>query len=260
MDEINARLAALDAERDRLLKRLAQLSHSGTTSSSIPNSVAPEAADKLTVTAKLAVFRRRDDVYAVRWTDAKTGKSGYMPACRIKYDDIDLDTGKPRRQLLPFTDEVIVKHLRGNDPDDRRRNKDYIAGIYPMLEDETRWLLAADFDKQTWSQDALAFATTCRSHGIDAAVERSHSGNGAHVWIFFAEPIPASVARRLGTFFLTETMEKHLAIGLDSYDRFFPNQDTILSGGFGNRLNSASLSYLSVKLGSQADHKRRGIY
>ena len=238
IDEINAELAAIDAERDRLVKRLAELSDCSKTSPSILSTVAPEPATKPTVADKLAAFRRlfrgRDDVYAVRWTDAKTGKSSYMPACRFKYDDINPQTGKPRRELLPFTDDVLINHLRGSDPSGRRKDKEFVAGIYPMLEDETCWLLAADFDKQTWAQDAIAYAKTCRSYGIDAAVERSRSGNGAHVWIFFAEQIPAALARRPGTFCLTKTMETHPEIGLDSYDRFFPNQDTMSSGGFGN--------------------------
>ncbi len=103
-----------------------------------------------------------------------------------------------------------------------------------MLPDETCWFIAADFDKATWMEDASAFLETCRSHDVPAILERSRSGNGGHIWIFFSEPIPAAVARQLGSFMLTETMERRPEIGLDSYDRFFPSQDTMPTGGFGS--------------------------
>jgi superfamily II DNA or RNA helicase len=103
-----------------------------------------------------------------------------------------------------------------------------------MLRNETCWFLAVDFDKQSWAGDATAFLQTCRERNVPAVLERSRSGNGGHVWIFFSEPVPASEARRLGSFLLTETMERCPDIGFDSYDRFFPSQDTMPVGGFGN--------------------------
>ena len=103
-----------------------------------------------------------------------------------------------------------------------------------MLADETCWFLAADFDKKSWRDDVAAFLETCRIKDIPAAVERSRSGNGGHIWIFFAEPVPAGLARRLGAHILTETMERAPDLGFESYDRFFPNQDTMPAGGFGN--------------------------
>ena len=107
-------------------------------------------------------------------------------------------------------------------------------GVYPMLQDETCFFLAADFDKTHWQEDAGAVLETCRRMNLPAALERSRSGNGGHVWLFFEEAIPAALARRLGSHILTETMERRPDIGLDSYDRFFPNQDTLPQGGFGN--------------------------
>ena len=107
-------------------------------------------------------------------------------------------------------------------------------GMYPMLLDETCFFLAADFDKTTWTEDARAILETCDRLRLPATLERSRSGNGGHVWIFFDEPVPASLARKLGAHILTETMEHRPDIGLDSYDRFFPNQDTMPQGGFGN--------------------------
>ena len=103
-----------------------------------------------------------------------------------------------------------------------------------MLLDETCYFLAIDFDKAHWQADCLAVVETCRQLGISAALERSRSGNGGHVWMFFDETIPAVLARNLGSHILTETMDDRPEIGLQSYDRFFPNQDTLPRGGFGN--------------------------
>jgi len=103
-----------------------------------------------------------------------------------------------------------------------------------MLWDETCCFLAADFDKDTWREDAAAFMDSCRRSEVPAALERSRSGNGGHVWLFFDEAIPAAPVRKLGSHLLTETMERRPDIGLRSYDRLFPNQDTLPKGGLGN--------------------------
>ncbi|MCL5951374.1 MAG: DEAD/DEAH box helicase [Chloroflexi bacterium] len=103
-----------------------------------------------------------------------------------------------------------------------------------MLPDETCWFLAADFDKASWQEDARAFLETCRHFNVPIALERSRSGNGEHIWIFFSEPVLATTARKMGSLLLTQTMERRPEIGLDSYDRFFPSQDTLPRGGFGN--------------------------
>jgi hypothetical protein len=107
-------------------------------------------------------------------------------------------------------------------------------GVYPMLRDETCFFLAADFDKATWQPDAGAFLETCLQMNVPAALERSRSGHGGHVWFFFNEAVPAALARKLGTHILTKTMERRPEVGLDSYDRLFPNQDTLPVGGSGN--------------------------
>ena len=129
-----------------------------------------------------------------------------------------------------MTDEVIRWHLSGFDP----TGQPFVAGIYPMLQDETCFFLAVDFDKEGWREDAGAFRETCRAMDIPAVLERSRSGHGGHVWLFFEEPVTAASARRLGSFVLTETMERRPDIGFGSYDRFFPNQDTLPQRGFGN--------------------------
>src|SRR5207247_8446292 len=110
----------------------------------------------------------------------------------------------------------------------------FVAGIDALLQAETCCFLGADFDKEGWREDAVAFLETCRAMGIPAVLERSRSGHGGHVWFFFEEAVTAASARRLGSFVLTETMERHPDVGFDSYDRFFPNQDTLPHGGFGN--------------------------
>ena len=183
-----------------------------------------------------SLFRGRADVYPRRFESRKTGKAGYAPACanewvrgvcekpRIKCADC------PNRRLLPVTDDVIRWHLSGQDA----QGRDFVMGVYPMFADETCYLLAADFDRESWREDAGAFRETCHRLDLPVALERSRSGNGGHVWLFFDEAISASLARKLGSHILTETMENRPEIGLGSYDRFFPNQDTLPKGGFGN--------------------------
>ena len=192
---------------------------------------------------KIALFRRlfigRSDVFPVRWENQRTAKSGYAPACANEW--VRGICGKPRAKcgecphqaFIPVTDEIIEKHLRGGDAS-RTSGGDFVAGVYPLLPDETCWFLAADFDEANWASDAMAMLKTCHANGVPAALERSRSGNGGHVWIFFSEPAPARTARQLGAAMLTETMERRPEIGFASYDRFFPSQDNMPIGGFGN--------------------------
>jgi superfamily II DNA or RNA helicase/very-short-patch-repair endonuclease len=186
------------------------------------------------------LFRGREDVYPLRFESHKTGRCGYQPACGNEWVKGVCNKGSSKckvkcavcsnRILLAVTDEVILKHLSGRD----ERGKDFVIGLYPMFLDETCLLLAVDFDKKSWQDDTRAFVTTCRKLTIPVAVERSRSGNGSHVWLFFSEPLPAAAARRLASHLITETMENCPGIGLDSYDRFIPNQDTLPRGGFGS--------------------------
>jgi superfamily II DNA or RNA helicase/very-short-patch-repair endonuclease len=183
-----------------------------------------------------SLFRGREDVYARRFESQKSGRSGYQPDCanewvrgvcekpKIKCTDC------PNQRFRPVTDAIITWHLQGHDD----AGVPFVMGVYPMLLDETCLFLAVDFDNSSWRADASAFLDTCLLLGIPAALERSRSGNGAHVWIFFDKAIPASLARRLGAHMITETMERRPEVGLRSYDRFFPNQDTLPKGGFGN--------------------------
>jgi superfamily II DNA or RNA helicase/very-short-patch-repair endonuclease len=183
-----------------------------------------------------SLFRGRDDVYPRRFESRKTGKSGYQPACGNEWAAGLCE--KPRikcaacvhQRFLPVTDHVIRWHLSGHDDSGR----DFVMGTYPLLRDETCFFLAVDLDKAQWQDDAQAVLETCRRLNLAAALERSRSGNGGHIWLFFEQAVPATLARKLGAHLLTETMERRPGIGLDSYDRFFPNQDTLPKGGFGN--------------------------
>jgi hypothetical protein len=182
-----------------------------------------------------SLFRGRDDVYARRFENRKSGKSGYAPACANEWMRGICEKPRikcavcPHRRFLPVNDEVIRWHLRGCDPDDHP----FVAGVYPMLRNETCIFLAVDFDEADWRADANAFLETCRCANLPAALERSSSGRGGHLWLFFDEAIPAAPARRLGSYLLTETMEGRPDVGMDSYDRLFPNRDTLPQGGFG---------------------------
>jgi superfamily II DNA or RNA helicase/very-short-patch-repair endonuclease len=183
-----------------------------------------------------SLFRGREDVYPRRFESRKTGRVGYAPACanewvrgvcekpRIKCAEC------PNRRFLFVTDDVIRWHLSGRDPE----GQPFVAGVYPLLLDETCFFLAVDFDKSGWQDDASAFLRACERLSVPAALERSRSGRGGHVWLFFDDALPAALVRRLGSHLLTEAMEGRPDIGLDSYDRLFPNQDTLPQGGFGN--------------------------
>lgn len=175
-----------------------------------------------------SLFRARDDVYAERW-QKKDGTTNYSPAKSHDWNShTRSESGKlqcgPNCQILPLTEKVLEEHLKGQ----------RTVGIYPLLKDETCWLLAVDFDDAEWSNDALAFLETCDAEGVPAYLERSRSGTGGHVWIFFDNPIRASQARALGAYLISETKQRRYQLGFTSYDRMFPNQDTMPRGGYGN--------------------------
>lgn len=252
IERLRTRLAALDRERGEIAAQIEDLrcSRAGqghrvvaiAKTGPLPPpgiTTASPAMEKLALFKSL--FRGRTDVFPRRWENTRTGKSGYAPACRNEW--IRGLCRKPRikcgdclhQAFIPVGDTILLSHLQGREPSERAgAASDFVAGVYPMLPDETCWFLAADFDKASWARDALAFLATARERDVPAILERSRSGNGGHVWIFFAEPIPAREARRLGAALLTETMERCPDIGFDSYDRFFPSQDTMPAGGFGN--------------------------
>ncbi len=183
-----------------------------------------------------SLFRGRTDVYPLRFESRRTGRAGYSPACgnewvkgicgkpRIKCSDC------PHRNWLAVNERTIEQHLSGRGAG----GGPFVMGVYPMLLDETCFFLAIDLDGEGWPEDARALRSVIRDRALPVALERSRSGDGAHFWFFFEEAVPAAAARSLGAHLLTEAMEARPEIGLASYDRMFPNQDTLPRGGFGN--------------------------
>jgi superfamily II DNA or RNA helicase len=228
------RLAELQAENDRLKTLLESHAINWRQHPSSEWSVGELESARLSTDEKVALIRRlfrgRTDVYPVRWESKTSGKSGYAPACanewrpgvcekpRIKCSDCG------HRLLIPVTDDVIYNHLAGK----------CTVGVYPLLPDDTCFFLAVDFDEAEWREDARAFAQSCQELGVPVALEISRSGRGAHAWIFFATRVSARDARRLGTAIITHTCVRTRQLRLESYDRLFPNQDTMPKGGFGN--------------------------
>ncbi|AJE21652.1 TOTE conflict system archaeo-eukaryotic primase domain-containing protein [Azotobacter chroococcum] len=228
-------LAAVQAENARLIALLGShgIEWRLSPSQPAPGAAAPEPS-RLSTTEKVTLFRRlfrgRMDVYPVRWEGKTSGKSGYAPACanewragvcekpRIKCGDCG------KRLLIPLSDAVIYDHLAGA----------HTVGVYPLLEDDTCYFLAVDFDEADWRDDARAFMQSCDELGVPAALEISRSGQGAHAWVFFACRVSARDSRRLGTAVISHTCTRTRQLKLESYDRLFPNQDTMPKGGFGN--------------------------
>jgi hypothetical protein len=173
---------------------------------------------------KVALFRTlfagRDDVYALRWANDRSGRSGWRPSVRGGW----ANARRADREYLPLTDEVVQRHLMG----------DVHVGLYLLLPGDACRLLVCDFDGAGWALDALAYRDAARAAGISAALERSRSGNGAHVWVFFSEPVHAASARRIGVHLLREAMTVRAELDLASYDRLFPAQDFMPKGSFGN--------------------------
>lgn len=230
-----ARLIRLDADRQTLLDSLNDLRQQ---LSAIDVAASPaQETTTLSSAAKIALFRSlfrgREDVYPKLWISKNGDRKGYMPACandgnyslcgKRKFPRVKCGDCK-HQAYLPVSDEVIREHLQGKQT----------IGVYPLLPDDTCRFLAVDFDKTTWQEDVAAFRETCSTLDIPVAVERSRSGNGAHAWFFFTEPVMAAVARVMGCYLITETMSRRHQLSMESYDRLFPSQDTMPRGGFGN--------------------------
>lgn len=191
------------------------------------------------VPEKIALFRSlfcsRTDVFALRWHNTKTGASGYSPVCKNKWASGTCNMKQvpcsqcPNRDMAELTDTYLFNHLAGKDPLCRD-----IVGMYALRPDETCCFLALDFDEENWKADIRAVRTVCSQNGLPCAVEISRSGNGAHVWFFFTEPVPAKLARELGSAVLHATMCGRHAMPFSSFDRMFPNQRTMPKGGYGN--------------------------
>lgn len=216
--ELKKKLAQLEQQKQRLLTQEA---------------IDKEAACEMSPQQKLSIyqsyFKGNTQCYAHRWQNQQ-GRSGYAIACENEWHQGVC--GKPKVKCLecpnqafkPLGDDAMYAHLTGKE----------VVGLYPMLANNTCWLLAVDFDKSDWQEASLAYVEVCKLKGIDCLLERSRSGQGAHVWIFFVQETDAKVARQLGFYLLDEAMKIHGALSFDSYDRLFPNQDVLPIGGIGN--------------------------
>src|SRR5438094_8750428 len=204
----------------------------------ISGSVDQRSSSEAKIALFRSLFRGRDDVYPRRFKSRKTGKAGYAPACANEW--VRGVCGKPRikcadcpnRRFLPVTDEVIRWHLSGRDDQGRY----FVMGVYPLFQDETCYLLAVDFDRESWQEDVCAFLETCGRLDLPVALERSRSGNGGHIWFFFEDAMTASLARKLGSHGLTATMGNRPAIGFGSRGRPPPDADTVPTGALADSL------------------------
>lgn len=239
LQSIELRLAALEKEKALLLTRKKAL---------ISNHSTLQTPENLSTQQKIEIFaslfKGRDDIYALRW-DNKQGRSGYSVACSNEWQPGLCNKPKikcgecPNKAFKAIGNEAFYEHLSGKKT----------IGIYPLLNNDHSWFVAVDFDKSDWKIAVSAFRKACNSWDIPCAVERSRSGNGAHIWIFFTHSMPAKDVRRLGFALLDKAMEYHAGLSFESYDRLFPNQDNLPDGGFGN-LIALPLQYTSRKSGN----------
>ncbi len=240
-DERETLLAAIAQAEEAVARASAELSHHEARLvelrshlAQLPASPPVRVESTLTTDRKLelflSLFRGRKDVYPTRFVRKRDGQAGYAPDCRNKFVKgvCDLPRVKcgecPNQAFKPFDANAVRDHLLGK----------HVMGMYPLLDNDTCWFLAADFDEGSWRDDVRAFVATARRAGLPLAIERSRSGAGAHVWFFFTSPVAAASARKMGCHLLTETMANRHELSMRSYDRLFPSQDTMPRGGFGN--------------------------
>jgi len=241
--QIEQELQSLESRRKQLLAEMQMLQREGTPQDlPLAESVPQSSEEKLALF--LSLFGTRRSVYPRLWKNPKSGQKGYSPACRNEW--VRGICEKPRvkcsechhQNFPPLDRSAVYDHLTGKQT----------IGTYAIKEDDTCCFLVADFDGEGWETDVTAYRRSAEELGFEIAVERSRSGNGGHAWLFFQQPVPAVVARRLGTLIVARAASTNARFNLSTYDRFFPNQDTLPKGGFGNL----------IALPLQADPRRSG--
>lgn len=233
--KIESRLTALENERRLLFDELNELRRKRDNQIPIaklgtPFRAQPPETNEEKAELFLSLFRGRESVYPKRWENTKTGKNGYAPVCENEWSKPlcqkpAIKCSNCNHQRFPsLNGAAVASHLRGA----------ITIGTYAIREDDTCTFLACDFDESSWQSDILAYKEAANSLGVDVAIERSRSGKGGHAWIFFSDPVLARLARSLGTLVISKCSEKNIRLSLESYDRFFPTQDHLPKGGFGN--------------------------
>ena len=228
---LEARLRELDGERDATWQQLGVLREQQRRAGGREST---QARSEWTAEGKIALFaalfRGRADVFASRWESRAKSRSGWAPRCANEWKagvchKPRVRCGEcPSQAFLAPTDTELLGHLQGRQ----------VMGVYPLLPDDTCWFVAVDLDGPSWRADVSAMRDACRDRGLVAAVERSRSGDGAHVWLFFEVPVAAGSARALGLMLLTDAMARSATLSMSSYDRLFPSQDSVPKGGFGS--------------------------
>ena len=227
-----------------------------------------DVTDKIASDFFMMFCRGRKDVYDLRYTNPKTGKNGYYTQCFNRWDrgcHIQKKDGVrckdcELRAYKPVTLPLIKAHMNGTDP-----NGNDVVAIYPMLENNLCQLLVFDFDNHAkgaeqedyaniddgWKEEINALRRICKNLDVDAVVERSRSGRGAHLWIFFKEMVPARLARRFGFALLEKGAESVNLKSFKYYDRMIPTQDALPEGGLGNVI-ALPLQGMALKFGNSA--------
>jgi superfamily II DNA or RNA helicase len=240
MQQVRERLLLVEGERNELLRQLDTLERQafldappviGTPLGQPACVVIPATSDER-VALFLKLFRCRGSVYPKMWENKKKGTKGYSPACDNEWrhgvcEKPRVKCSECRNQAFHPLDETAAReHLLGH----------VTIGTYAIRKDDTCVFLACDFDRTSWSDDVTAYRRAAMELGVDIAVERSRSGNGAHAWIFFSEAVPARLARVLGTILLSRALDHRHSLSVESFDRFFPSQDYLPTTrhGFGN--------------------------
>jgi hypothetical protein len=182
----------------------------------------------------MSLFKGRQDVFAIRWE--RDGRSGYMPTYDLNWDEYAAHKAKggalkdfPNKSYSPLTEQRLLNHLSGKE----------VIGLYPLLPDNSSWFIAADFDKSesdkiSWQDEVKIFMDACEKYKLPVYLERSRSGQGGHVWMFFENSYPAFKSRRIMLYILESTGIISPFDKNSNYDRLFPNQDSHSGKGLGN--------------------------